>query len=306
MPHIVIVGDRESGKTTFLTLLYAAQVKSGSDREDSFRFHAAFDSLDEMSAAFQQLMSGSFPDAFTKEGIRGITFHFSYRKSGIGILSRLRSRGGTPGASTSFHFILLRNLDEEMERFRRGSSLANAALRDVLESDAIAILVDSTNLATKEEDRQLGPRGRYDAAVESMLTVLQRSKGQGGRERLYPIFIFSKFDSVDPKALKAAGVEGTPPDLRKTGARAAYAEALLEYSLPRTMAKVRARETPGRAFAAAAYFFSSVRTETTAATQRPKVRLRRIGGAGWEPDYASDEYLGLLEWFWKIARDARE
>jgi hypothetical protein len=306
MPHIVIVGDRESGKTTFLALLYAAQVKSGSDRADSFRFHAAFDSLDEISAAFQQLMSGSFPDAFTKEGIRGITFHLSYRKLGIRILSRLRSRGGTPGASTSLHFILLRNLDEEMERFRRGSSLANAALRDVLESDAIVILVDSMNLATKEEDRQLGPRGRYDAAVESMLAVLQGSEAQGSRKRLHPIFIFSKFDSVDLKALKAAGLEDTPPDFPKTGARAAYAQALLEYNLPRTLAKVRARESRGKGFATPAYFFSSVRTEETATNHRAKVRLRQIGGAGWEPDYPTDEYFALLECFWKIAMNTRE
>jgi hypothetical protein len=305
MPHIVIVGDRESGKTTFLALLYAAQVKSGSDRVDSFRFHAAFDSLDEISGAFQQLMSGSFPDAFTKEGIRGITFHLSYRKPGLGVLSRLRSRGWTSGASISLHFILLRNLAEEMERFRRGSSLANAALREVLESKAIVILVDSTKLAAKEEDHPLGPTAPYDTAVESLLTVLQRPEPQGGRKRLHPIFVFSKFDSVDPKALKGAGLEATPPDVRKTGARAAYAEALLEHNLPRTLAKIRDRESKGKALAAPAYFFSSVRTEE-AADHRAKVRLRRVGGAGWEPDYASNEYLALLECFWKIASDARE
>ena len=306
MPHIVIIGDRESGKTTFLALLYAAQVKSGSDKEDSFRFHAAIDSMDEISGAFQQLMSGSFPDAFTKEGIRGITFHLSYRKPGLGILSRLRSRGWTPGASTSLHFILLRNLDEEMERFRRGSSLANTALREVLESDAMVILIDSTKLAAKDENQPLGPTAPYDTSVESMLAVLERSGPHGGRRRLHPIFIFSKFDSVNPKVLRATGLEAIPPDIRKTGARTAYAEALLEHNLPKTVAKIRARETRRKGLAAPAYFFSSVRTERRAADPRPRVRLRRSDGAGWEPDYASDEYLALLECFWKIATTARE
>src|SRR5947207_599332 len=82
MPHVVIVGDRESGKATFLSLLYATQVKSGSDASDAFRFHADVDSLDEISEAFEQLMSGSFPDSATKEGMRGITFHLGYRKAG--------------------------------------------------------------------------------------------------------------------------------------------------------------------------------------------------------------------------------
>jgi hypothetical protein len=139
--------------------------------------------------------------------------------------------------------------------------------------------------------------------VESMLAVLQRP-GRGGKH-LHPIFIFSKFDSVDPKALKAAGLLDAPPHVSKTGARAAYAQALLEYNMPRTVEKLRTREPKAKMFAASAYFFSSIRTEQ-AANQRLKVRLRRIDGAGWEPDYASDEYLALLERFWKIAMDARE
>jgi hypothetical protein len=192
-----------------------------------------------------------------------------------------------------------------MERFRRGSSIANAALREVLESNTVVILVDSTRLAAKEGDHPLGSTAPYDATLESMLTVLQRPERQGGRKMLHPIFVFSKFDSVDPKMLKRARLEATPPAVRKTGARAAYAETLLEHNLPKTMARIRDRELRGKALAAPAYFFSSVRTEE-APDHRAKVRLRRIDGAGWEPDYAADEYLALLECFWKIATDVRE
>src|SRR5438552_6359157 len=93
MPRVVIVGDRNSGKTTFLGLLYAAQVKFGSDKADGFRFHAAFESLDEISGVFQRLMSGSFPDAATKEGVREVSFRFGYPKNGFGIVSLRCSRG---------------------------------------------------------------------------------------------------------------------------------------------------------------------------------------------------------------------
>jgi hypothetical protein len=193
-----------------------------------------------------------------------------------------------------------------MERFRRGSSLANAALREVLESNTVVILVDSTKLAAKEGDHPLGSTAPYDATLESMLTVLQRPERQGGRKLLHPIFVFSKFDSVDPKMMKRTGLEATPPAVRKTGARAAYAEILLEHNLPKTMAMIRDREAKGKALAAPAYFFSSVRTEQRAADPHPRVRLRRSDGAGWEPDYSSDEYLSLLECFSKIATTARE
>src|SRR6266480_849477 len=271
MPHVVIVGDRESGKATFLSLLYATQVKSGSDASDAFRFHADVDSLDEISEAFEQLMSGSFPDSATKEGMRGITFHLGYRKAGRGVLSRLRSRGWDAGGSIALHFILVRNVEEEMSRFRRGSSLTNADLREVLESDAIAILVDSTKLGPRTEDRTVGPMDRYDTAVESLLSAVRRSRPRGSRRPIHPIVVFSKFDSVDPKALLTANLAGAPPHVKKTGPRSAYAEALLEASLPRT-----------------------------------KIRLRRTNGAGWEPDYSADEYRALLERLWTIASNAGE
>jgi hypothetical protein len=306
MPHVVIVGDRDSGKTTFLALLYAAQVKSGSDRADDFRFHVAYESLDEISGVFQQLMSGNFPDSAAKEGIRGISFRVGYRTSGFGILSRLRSRGWTPGAPASLHFILLRNLEDEMDRFRKGSSLANATLRDVLESDAIAILVDGRKLDLAGEDRQEGSMGKYDGAVEALLAAMQRSHGRAGRGSIHPIFVFTKFDSVDPEALRAAKVEAEPPEAKKTGLRTAYAEALLDHNLPNTMARVRAREPRGVTFTTPSYYFSWVRTEAAAHGRRERIRLGRSGGGGWEPDYSKDEYLALLQCLSKIAMDAGE
>ena len=306
MPNIVIVGDRDSGKTTFLALLYAAQVKSGSDRADDFRFHVAFESIDEISGVFQQVMSGTFPDSAAKEGIRGITFHLGYRKSGLGILSRLRSRAWTPGAPASLRFVLLRNLEEEMDRFRKGSSLANAMLRDVLDSSAIAILVDGRKLALADEDRQLGAVGKYDGAVEALLAAMQGSRGRSTRRSLHPIFVFTKCDSVDPKALHAANLEGAPPEVKKTGSRTAYADALLDHNLPNTMARIRAPNPRGATFTTPSYFFSWVRTDVAAQGRRERIRLRRSDGGGWEPDYSKDEYLALLECLWEIARDARE
>src|SRR2546422_11591714 len=108
MPRVVIVGDRNSGKTTFLGLLYAAQVKFGSDKADGFRFHAAFESLDEISGVFPRLMSGSFPDAATKEGIREIAFRLGHPRAGPGILPRRQSRGSSPDSSASFPLIPLK------------------------------------------------------------------------------------------------------------------------------------------------------------------------------------------------------
>src|SRR6267378_3916378 len=304
MPHIVIVGDRGSGKTTFLALLYAAQVKSGVTRADDFRFHVGLESLEEISEVFQQLMSGSFPDSAAKEGISSITFHIASRKVGLGFLSRRRSRTWNPDASASLHFVLLRNLDDEMARYRTGSSLANTKLRDVLESDAMIILVDSTKLAGLGQEDSAAAMTTYDAAVESLVTAVQRSRGRGSPRRFHPIFIFSKFDSVRKEALREAELDGAPPTVRETSRRASYARALLDASLTKTIAKITAHEVQGLRFAAPSYFFSRVTTEAVKDGGKERVRLRRVEGGGWEPDYSTDEYLALLECLRKIAAQA--
>lgn len=306
MPRIVIVGDRGSGKTTFLGLLYTAQVKSGSDKADDFRFHAAFESLDEISGVFQRLMSGGFPDAATKEGLREVTFRLGYRTPGRGILSRQRSQGWASDAFVSFQLIVLKAFEDEIARHREGSSITDATLRDALVSDAIVIMVDARKLGAADEDPQVGPWGKYDAALESLLSTIQRSRAHDERTLLYPIFVFSKFDQVDPEATRLANVEGTPPAVSKKGPRAAYAKTLLDRSLPRTMAKVRARERQALEFATPSYFFSWVRTEEAAPGQAERIRLRRRGAVGWEPDYSTDEYLAFLECLWDIGAHTRD
>src|SRR3989304_1398594 len=103
MLQVLIVGDRESGKRTFLPLLYAASVKSGSDKADEFRFHAPIESMETASILFQQLMAGAFPDAVTKQGIDALTLHIGSGRSRGGGLSRLRGKGA-PGALSGLRF----------------------------------------------------------------------------------------------------------------------------------------------------------------------------------------------------------
>src|SRR5439155_25104803 len=123
-------------------------------------------------------------------------------------------------------------------RFRSGSSLANVNLRDVLESDAMVILVDSTRLAVVGEENPHGTMSNYDGAGESLLTALQRSRARGDPERFHPIFLCSTFDSVNKKALRTAKIEDVPPGRRETTLRAAYARAPLDTNPPSTMAKM--------------------------------------------------------------------
>src|SRR5439155_15829247 len=147
---------------------------------------------------------------------------------------------------------------------------------------------------------------RYDTAVESLLSAVRRSRPRGSRRPIHPIVVFSELALLHDREPAPQNLAGTPPHIKKTGPRSAYAEALLEASLPRTIERVRARDRDASPFAKPSYFFSSVRTEAATAKQRAKIRLRRTNGAGWEPDYSADEYRALLERLWTIASNAGE
>src|SRR5881397_2746981 len=75
-----VLGDRASGKTTFLGLLYAAQVHYGTGLQDSFRFSASPQSLKYMSAVYQNMKDGYFPSATLKDEMSLVEFIFGYRK----------------------------------------------------------------------------------------------------------------------------------------------------------------------------------------------------------------------------------
>ncbi len=306
MLRVAIVGDHDSGKTTFLGLIYAALVRSGSDKTDDLRFHAALASIEEITGLFQQLMSGAFPDSATKEGMHDFSFELAFETPRRGGFPLFGSRKRAAGASTAVHISLPGSLDEQRQGFLQEGATGRGRWRDALDADAVIVLADSTKLASKSEDPEPGPMETYDGQVEAFFTSILRWRARGGRDVLHPIFVFSKFDAVKPEVMRVANVEPTPPDVSKTGPRAVYAKALLEPNLPRTLAVLQEKDRGKLRFARPNYFFSSVRTEAKAPSQSEGIRLRRIDGAGWEPDYSGDEYLALLECLGEIAAQTKD
>src|SRR5437870_12722102 len=100
-------------------------------------------------------------------------------------------------------------------------------------------------------------------------------------------------------------LDDVPRDVSKKGPHAEYARRLVDPSMPKTMAALRSGGRRGLQFATPVYFFSWVRTDEPALGRDERLRLRRRGAVGWEPDYPSDEYLAFLECLAGIAADTR-
>lgn len=299
---VAIVGDHGSGKTTFLGLLYATLVRSGSSREDDLRFSVAYDSMEEIGGLYQRLMSGGFPDAATKEGIHELRVNLGSSRSKHGLL-RWGPRKWAADAPTTVRFCLPGSLDAATPGLHGGSTFGTGRWRDVLDADAVVFLADGTKLGPKAEGKAAGPMAPYDGRIDALITSIRRWRSRGGREVVHPLFVVSKFDRVAPPVLHATGLDPAPPPVSKSGARAAYSKAILEPNLPRTLATLRDTGKGKPRFAPADTFFSSVATRAGAPGEPPKIRLRRTDGAGWEPDYPQPEYLAFLDRLARIAAD---
>lgn len=301
MLNVAVIGDPDSGKTTFLGLLYATLVRSGSDRADELRFHVSYESLDEISALFQQLMSGGFPDAATKEGVHGLSVEIGFRQARRASFLHRGASARTAESGTTVRFALPGSLDEHTPGLFRGSTFGTGRWRDALDADAICILVDGARLVPAAAEAELRRLEAYDRHVESLFIAIQRWRSRGGRPTLHPLFVISKFDAVKPQVLQAASLDRDPPSVAKTGPRAAYARPLLAANLPKTLAAIETGSGPKLRFTKPAYFFSWVRTEAKGPDATVRIRLRQIDGGGWEPDYPREEYLALLDALGEIA-----
>ena len=302
MLQVLIVGDRESGKTTFLTLLYAASVKSGGEKADEFRFHAPIESMEKASLLYQQLMSGAFPDGVTKQEVDSLTLHIVSRQSRGRLLARFRSNKAPEGLS-ELRFTRLGALDEELPQMLRGSVATMGGWKNILDADVVTMIVDSSKLAVKVSGAESSPMASYDTSAETVLNAIRRLRPEDDRRSVYPVFAFSKFDRVPPEALKAAKVGATPPPIGDRG-RVPYAEALLGPNMPKALACVQLRERDGPRFAKPAYFFSWVRTEGAKSSGAERIRLGRAALSGWEPEYPREEFLAYLEYLDEIGSRA--
>lgn len=302
MVKILIVGDRHSGKATFLGLLYATQVRSGSDLADTFRFHAPYESLNALSYAFQQLMSGAFPDPRTKEGLRSINLQLSYGSSETGgLLNRRRSRKAPD--SPNLQLVMFGTTEDSFSNVLAGSRTEDEMWTDVYDPEALLILVDCTKLAVmgegKDEHKKGAPMSAFDRALALLLPLVRRPSEPEERKRIHPIFLFSKFDRISPDVLNRLNIASQPPPVAETRLRNAYAETLLTHNLPRTMGELRIRGRDSVKLADPVSYFLWVRT-TTVPGKPDKIEFARGEDGGWHPIYARHEYVALLDHLGKI------
>ena len=300
MTSAVIVGSRGSGLTTFVGLLYTAQVRLATEGNDAFRFHAGRETLRRMDSIYADLGAGRFPAREVEWTEEPLSFLLSFPSRGWGLWSgRSRHKEGSTvqvtvgGIST-----------EELAEHRDHEVALEAGISRLLPSPVILALIDASRWSTSPKPTSTSPEPDDDRLLAASGEVLTRylavDPDRKGRV-LHLLFVLTKLDRCPGAARAEVGLSlgssgGVGPSERSSlGAR------ILARYLPHTQGWLT--ETVERRAVSVApprWYFSSLRVDPVSDPPRIARRLRAPGG-GWEPEYPYEEYRGLIEHLGELA-----
>lgn len=305
MTSALIAASRGAGLTTFVGLLYTAQVRLGTEApHEAFRFHADHDTLRELERLYVSIGAGRFPllDIDWEERRLSFLLRFSAPRRPALFGRRGAGGGGGEGAPLRVGGI---TTEELVELGRHDSSVSEATSRS-LHSQVVVLLFDASRLRTESE----GPFSRLLAEGDQMskeaLEILARYlfvEPSPKARTMHPLLVFTKFDQLPGAASRELGVPPGPPSAWPPEERQRIGRGVLERFLPKTGSWLLApsrRETQ-IAVEAPLFYYSSLRVEET--PEGPRIARRsRLPVGGWEPDYPFEEYRALLERMGWLAR----
>jgi hypothetical protein len=312
-----ILGDRASGKTTFLGLLYAAQVHYGTGKADTFRFSSTPQSLKFMSAVYQNMKDGMFPSATLKDEMSLVEFIFGYKRLIRGALPTWVKEQNWMNPFATLNFAAYDVSGEDVQEFIETGVAASPIIQQLLRAYVVVILVDCSKLTTDLDSQSYKRMLKYDGDVATLCVAFQkykkdeydRMKAQGmrvGAPVIYPVLVLSKFDTLSDEVLARLGLARGMPPREKQRDRKDYAEALLRAFLPQTLSQIRGGKVAGVSFDQANYFISWIHTEKgdagMATVGPPKIVRKGFSpDGGASIDYSYDEYVAFIEHFRDIA-----
>ena len=296
MNSALIVGDQGSGLTTFVGLLYTAQVRLGTETADKFRFHADRDTIQQLEAIYGELGAGRFPERDFDWEQHPLSFALGFRNGGFHPLT-----GHEEDESGDFGVVRVQVAGistQEMADLREHDAVLGESTRRLLRSQVIIPLVDATSLPKYSSASRSAPLVRYDHQLAATLELLGRfltaDRNRKAR-KMHLLFVLTKLDRCTPESIAEWGGSPGPTALWSTADRQKVGWNILERFLPETghfIASSLLRDK--NSIELPVWYFSGLRTMETGAAPRI-VRRSRLPFGGWEPEYPFEEYRALIE-----------
>jgi hypothetical protein len=298
MSSALVLGEPGSGLTTFVGLLYTAQVRLGTEEADEFRFHAERESIRHLETIYGELGAGRFPTHDPRGEERPLTFVFGFRHGklrGIG-----RGSSEPEGGFDTVEVQVSGMLTDAVAELRRRDAVLDAGTLRALRSQVVVPLLDANLLAA--EPAASAARDEQLAGTLGVLAAFLAAERDRRARRMFPLFVVTKADTLTLETLRRLDAPGGTPSSWSVGARRAFGARLLRAYFPETARFLEApRRRSGLVVAPPEWFFSSLGTESADPEHRIQRRSRSPVG-GWEPVYPFEEYRALIETVGRIAR----
>ena len=295
MGSALVVGDRGSGLTTFVGLLYAAQLRLGTEEGDEFRFSADRETIRQLEGIYGELVAGRFPEWDADWEAHPLSFVFGFRS---GTLGRLGGRGVRhDGEFDSFRVQVGGISVESVAELAENDAILEDSTRRLLRSPVVLPLVDASRLLPLTEGTDRRPLERYDRMLAATLDLVSRFLVAGRQRKLrtlYPMFVVTKFDQCPRETLDRFLVPGGAPASWPAGARETVGESILTAYFPETLRLFQTTKGRGRELMALPrWFYSSLQLVPGEGAARI-ARRSRIPIGAWEPEYPFEEYRTLI------------
>lgn len=334
---VAIIGGRGSGKTVFVSLLATSAINYSVESKEHFRYYTSPEFTTIIQDIIASLKLRKWPPATLKGSLSEYRFWFGYSKKLANFLSSFYDSLEAITSSIKkleiprkelyniIEFSLYDVAGEDVDTVFRAASLAKERgisaielipenLKALLDCDVLVFLVDSSRVTTDNTDPRYKEMLEYDglmASLMSLVAMYKSSKYGYKAGKIYPVFVFTKFDTVDRKVSRALGI----PDnfdtwMRETGRnRREINERLIKFMkmfFEHTLAIVYGGTILGVELERAQIFVSYLFTELSEeGIPVPKV-IRSPDSVSYDLAYSRSEYVRFIEYFGKISTEIKK
>ncbi|MEM4888438.1 MAG: hypothetical protein QXJ64_03225 [Thermosphaera sp.] len=318
---VSIIGGRGSGKSVFVSLLIYTAIKYSTEMKYHFRVYMDPLTNKIVGEMLKSLKKSLWPPATLKGTVLEYTFSFGY--SNIiqrAILQGLRTVGIPVSPGEFFDVITFKLIDisgEDVEMLSKYVEEAEhvkgdifehmpPALQYALNSDVLVFLIDSAKVTDDRSDKRYDEMIDYDILMAQLYSSVAkyRRKYRKKKTPLYPVFVLTKFDALDPKIMTGLGVS---PDVtswveklsHNRNLRWRFFELFMKKFFEQSLSQIFGGALKGVKLEDAPIFISYVNTELNEdGILVPKVVT--VAHAV-EIMYSETEYKAFIDYFGKIA-----
>jgi len=334
-----IVGGRGSGKTVFLSLLATTAINYAAETKEHFRYYTTPEFTVAIGNIVESLKLRRWPSATLKGTLSEYRFWFGYSSAFTRALNKLYDaveslnvfikglqipRGELYNViEFSVYDISGEDVDLIMQLAAaakdRGASVLDMIpenLKSLLDCDVLVMLIDASRVTTDINDPRYKEMLEYDNLMAALISLvaMYRSRVYGTTKpgKLYPVFVFTKFDAVDKKVLRALGI---PDDMHGWFTRysadrkliheklTAFMRRFFEHSLAITYGGTIMGVELERARPFVSYLMTELDPEEGIPV--PKV-VRAPDGVSYELVYSRGEYRRFIDYFGSIAGEIKK